>query len=262
MKNKKYAILISSCDKFSDLWEWHIRLLKKHWIGELPEIYLVTDKETPIHYENVTIMSFSGDFPIRIKKACSNIAAEYILLTLDDYYLIKDVNEKRMNSLIEYSLKQDLDYLLLYDRRYLKRKDRKPLLYNTELDLNEKYSVNLYPAVWKRSFLINSVLKDTNPWKYEVSLTEYALKNAAKCEFNHAQVFIILDVVRKGKVLHPANRYFKQNGIDIGDRPIISWVEEIKLNIMFFINWHFPRPIKNFIKKAAKCFGIHFYSDD
>ena len=100
------------------------------------------------------------------------------------------------------------------------------------------------------------------PWKYEPSLTQYAIEEKAKCAFSPAGVFDILDVVRKGKVLHKANKYFKTNGIDIGSRPIISWKTEIKLALMDWISWYTPRKLFITAKKVLKHFGKTFYSED
>ena len=83
------AILISSCDKFSDLWKEHIRLYRENWQGEPIKTYLVTDKETDMVFNGVEIISApcGFDFPMRIKYALQYIESSHILLTLDDYFI-------------------------------------------------------------------------------------------------------------------------------------------------------------------------------
>lgn len=258
------AILISTCDKFSDLWDEHIALLKKNWKGEMWDVFLVTDKQTSRSYEGVKIISAGEDkdFPMRIKFAVAQIDSAYILLTLDDYFVIDEVHSNRLQELVERSIKDNISYLKLYDRRKTNPKKYEPLQNLVSIDLNKKYAITLYPAIWERNFLYESVQKDMTPWLYEPSLTKYARDKHAICMFSHSGVFNILDVVRKGKVLHKADRYFKKNEIDIGNRPIIGWKTEVKLAVMDWISWYTPRKLFVFGKNILRKMGKNFYSED
>ena len=258
------ALLISTCDKFSDLWDEHIALLKKNWECNLWKIYMVTDRPNDKHYDGVEIIVADGnsDFPMRIKYALNFIESDYLLLTLDDYFLIEKAYSNKLNYLVDRAKNEKIDYLLLYERRKLNPKKYEAVESLTPIDLNQKYAVNLYPAIWKKSFLKNSVNGNLSPWLYEPTLTEYARKNSAKCFFSHSGSFIILDVVRKGKVLHKALKYFKKNDIDIGQRPAISYFTEFKLAFMDAVSWYTPKLIFRIIKKAAKACGMKFYSEE
>lgn len=262
--NEKIAILISSCDAFSDLWEWHIKLLKQNWVGQRIPVYLVTDKPTEKSYEGVEIIVAEGsmDFPMRIKYATHKIGAQYVLLTLDDYFLIDKVQAQRIEYLLSRVETEKIDYLSLYNRRRVNPKRYTPIEDLETIDLRQKYAVTLYPAIWSADFLRKTVFEDLNAWQYEPTLTNTALKENANCQFSGAGTFVILDVVRKGKVLRKANSYFKKNGIHIGDRPLIGRATEIKLALMDFINWHAPKWVSRILKKIAKKMGMRFYSED
>lgn len=260
----KAALLISSCDKFSDLWDQHVAHLKKHWKGTPWKTYLVTDKPTERKLEGIEIIvaGEDKDFPMRIKYAASLIKEEYILLTLDDYFLIDDVNVKKLEYLLSRSEKANISYLKLYDRRMTNPKKYTSVKSLIGIDLSKKYAITLYPAIWEKGFLYNSVQEDMTPWLYEPSLTKYAANVHAICKFSHAGTFNILDVVRKGKVLHKANSYFKKNGISIGDRPLIGWNVEAKLAVMDWVSWYTPRSVFRPIKKIARRCGMKFFSED
>lgn len=257
------AILVSSCDKFSDLWETHFKLLKKNWPEIKYNIYLVTDKITNKQISDVTIISTDGnlDFPMRIKYATNIIKEKYILLTLDDYFLIHKVNQENISMLLTMVKEKKIDYLSLYNRRFDKEKYFKEIHHIVKIDLNNSYAINLYPAIWDKSFLSYTISDNINAWQYEVTLTDKAKSYQARCAYSQAGVFRILDVVRKGKVLHKANFYFKKNNIEIGDRPINSLMYEFKLGVMDFIFWYAPKPIFITLKKIAKKFGMKFISD-
>lgn len=258
------SLLISTCDKFSDLWDEHIAHLRKHWKGEMWKTYLVTDKQTNREYEGIEIIvaGEDKDFPMRIKYATERIDTDYILLTLDDYFLINDVYEEKLRCLVDRAHNEHIDYLKLYDRRMTDPRKYESVNNLSKIDLSKKYAITLYPAIWNKDFLSNSVSSDMTAWKYEPSLTEYARNADANCMFSRAGLFDILDVVRKGKVLRKADKYFKANGIDIGDRPLIERRTEIKLAIMDYISWYTPRSIFKAGKRILKMFGKTFYSED
>ena len=255
------SILISSCDKYSNLWNAHVLFQKRYWHGAPCKTYLVTDAETNRKLDGIEIIVANNemDFSMRIQYALNYIDTPYVLLTLDDYFLIRPVCREKIDYLMEYAQKNSVDYLLMYDRRKAKPKEYQPIV---PINLNEKYAVNLYPAIWNKEFLAKTAKENLSPWMYEASLTHIAIEEHAKCCFSPTGAFFILDVVRKGKVLHKARRYLAANHIDIGDWPTISRWAEIKLAIMDYISWHAPRNLFILLKKAANRIGIKFYSED
>ena len=258
------SVLISSCDKFSDLWETHFRLYRENWDGAPWKTYLVTDKPTDRRFDGVEIIAAGEelDFPMRIRYALEQIDTDYVLVTLDDYFLIEKARAGILSELAERAEREKIDYLMLYDRRKTDPKKYKSPDVLEPIDLTKKYAVTLYPAIWNKDFLYHSVKSDLSPWLFEPSLTGYAREAGANCQFSPAGTFVILDVVRKGKVLRKADRYFKKHGIDIGDRPLIARSTEWKLAIMEQISWHAPKKLFRILKKIAKKCGMKFYSED
>lgn len=263
MENE-FSVIISSCDKFSDLWDKHIELYRKNWSNNGSKTYLVTDKPTQRTFEGVEIIVADGDmdFPSRIKYALQFVETPYVLLTLDDYFLINTVDNSKIETLVGRAKEEKIDYLLLYDRRKTDARRYKSIEVLHPIDLNKKYAVTLYPAIWSAEFLKKTVKEDLSPWLYEASLTKTATEEDAKCMFSHTGSFDILDVVRKGKLLHKAVRYFKKNKIEIGNRETISYGIEFKLWLQDMISWYAPRGLFIFIKNIAKKFGVTFYSED
>lgn len=261
---EKLAILISSCEKFSDLWDTHIELYRKNWPDNIYQTYLVTDKPTTRNYDGVQIIVAEEglDFPMRIRYALEQIEARYVLLTLDDYFLIKPVDKNNISWFISHMQQENIDYLRLYSRRWTKKRYIRPLDEVIPIDLNKKYWINLYPAIWSANFLKKTVHENVSPWLYEASLTDTAIQENAKCGYSLAQTFEILDVVRKGKLLHKAERFLIQNKIEVPQRTRISYLTETKLWVMDRIRWHAPKPIFRYLKSIAKKCGMTFYSED
>lgn len=258
------SVLISSCDKFSDLWNENINAYRKHWKDNKCETFLVTDRRSDWAEDGINLVVAEGqnDFPLRIKYALNQIKTQYVLVTLDDYFLIDDVSNDKLTYLVKRMEKEKIQYLSLYNRRVTKKSKYQPIEKLNDIDLQKKYALNLYPAIWNVEFLKRTIKDNVNPWLYEVSLTKTALEENAKCMASLAGTFDILDVVRKGKVLHKAQRYFRKNNIYIGNRPTISYFTEAKLFILDVISWYTPRKLFRMIKKLAKKCGLTFYSED
>lgn len=260
--NGNLALLISSCDRFSDLWDAHIDFLNQNWPDHPRETILVTDKDTERCFENVKVIA-AGDnmeMPQRIKTALKNIESEYVFLTLDDYFLIQEVDEKKIRSIVTYMSEKKIDYIRLHKIPDSKKEIAEfPGLFWVDLDVN--YAVNLYPGIWKKEFLESTIAESLSAWEFEVTLTQMARDKNARCAMCKNDVFVILDVVRKGKVLRKANRYFKKHGIDIGDRPLIPLSMAFKLKIIGWASINLPKPIADVTRKVMHIFGLKFFSD-
>lgn len=262
--NNMLSVLISSCNNFSDLWDENIKLYQKNWKNNSHPTYLVTDTETSWRKKdiNVLVAKDQDSFPLRIRYALQYIDTPYVLITLDDYFLIEPVANEKIDYLLQRMQNEKIQYLSLYDRRKIHKKHHYAIENLYPIDLNQKYAVTLYPAIWEVEFLKKTIKKDMNPWLYEVSLTSSAREEKANCQANLAGVFNILDVVRKGKVLHKARRYLKKHGSNLGGRPSISYGMEFKLFLLDIISWHTPRKLFVWIKSIAQKLGMKFFSED
>lgn len=259
------TMLILSCNKFSDLWDGHVQQLEKYWPNRNIETYIVTDKKSEKKYSNVKVFSAGDDveWSDRLLKALEMICTEYVFITLDDYFLIKPVSNEKMCNILDMMQKHDLDYVRLFKRPTKATKDPLPGYSKAfRIDCSLKYSVNLYSGIWKTDFMKNCVAEPLNPWEFEVRLPKMACDYGAKCAVSNNKDFMILDVVRKGKLLHNSYFYFKIHpGIYNGNREVNTWGYEISLAIKTVVGRYTPMPVHNAIKRVMRKFGYKFFSD-
>lgn len=265
MFKNKMTMLILSCELFSDLWDAHVYQLEKYWSKRGMDTYIVTDKAHETAYENVKVIS-AGDgveFTDRLKYALEQIDTEYVFITLDDYFLIRNVSNESINSLLTLMDLQKYDYVRLF-KRPTKAKGKRIKGYKklNEVKTDRRYSVNLYVGIWRKEFLKNTLRESVNPWIYEVKVWKIAAELGAKCAVSNNREFVILDVVRKGKILNKANRYFKKHDIYHGNRPVHTYWYEFKLGVRTWGNRIMPRPIVNMAKKIMIKRGHHYFSQD
>lgn len=264
--NYKIAMLILSCDKFSDLWDGQVKLLEKNWPSRNMKTFIVTDKQHMSNYSNVSIMAAGEgkEWSERLSYALSKISTDYVFITLDDYYLIKPVNNDKINKILDIMDKDNYDYVRLYLRPKCPKKNRIKEYENFyKINTRDRYSVNLYAGIWKKSFLQNTIKSPKNAWQFEVSLPHIATEIGAKCAMSNNKEYVILDVVRKGKLLHKAVRYFKKNkNIYNGNRKVISWWYEIKLGIRTLGIRIMPKFVTKLIRNYMIKRGHHYYSQE
>lgn len=262
MLKKKLTLVINSCDKFSDLWENHIDILNKSWPDREAETLLVTDKDTTASFEGVEIFSAGEkkEYPQRMAAALPRIKTEYILITLDDYFPIKKIENWRLERLIEIMDAEKLDYIRLFaDPNSRKPFKKYKKLYEIPLDVN--YAVNLYQGIWRRDFVEKTLKEAQTIWKYEVSLTPTARELGARCVLSKGGEFEILDVIRKGKLLHKASRWLKRNGRELPEREVISRKEEIRIKVFAAGKKILPKKLAIAVKNRLRKKGFVFFSD-
>lgn len=268
MKQRDYEIMISTCDKFSDLWDANVLLLNQNWPTRDTRTYLVTDAETCRVFPGIQVISAGEGKEItdRLAVALGYVHSKYVILTLDDYFFTQPINEEKIDNALRFMEENTVDYVQLYPqpRRFLKRdgareSEKYPGIYF--LDLSEgNYKVVLTPGIWRTDFMRKTLRGSMNAWQYEVSLTGIARSLNAVCATSNCGELLYLDVIRKGKLLRKANRYFKKNPIYQSERKVMKWKDELILKIRTALGFWLPKGALRFLKKLMMKCGLTFYS--
>lgn len=259
------TMIIHSCDKFSDLWDAHVQLLEQNWGDRGIPTYILTDKPSDKKYDNVEILPAGEgkELSDRTAKALEVINTEFVLITLDDYFLIESVSSEKIGGVLDMMEAEHFDYVRLYLRPKCKRSAKiKKYGEVYSIDTSDRYCVNLYSGIWRKSFLEKTIRETKNAWQYEVSLPGIAREVGAKCAMSNNREFVILDVVRKGKLLHKSNRYLKNHDLYRGDREVISWWYEIKLAIRTWGIRLMPKCVTRAVRDFMIRRGHHYFSQE
>ena len=124
------------------------------------------------------------------------------------------------------------------------------------------YIVSLYAGIWRKDFMEKTLTKTLNAWQYEVALTNMARQLNARCADSRRGEFPILDVIRKGKVLTKARKYFDENPIYKGAREDMRAKDEWMLEFRTWLREWLPKPLFNLSKAIMRRRGYKFYSDN
>ncbi len=259
------TMLIMSCDKFSDLWDGHVRLLEENWKNRGMKTYIVTDEPTQTSYDSVSVFATDEgmEWSQRLGRALELVQTEYVFFTLDDYFLIKPVDGKKIENLLSIMKKEKLDFFRLNDRptpSYGKKYAGYKKIYH--LKTEACYSVNLGLGIWRTDFLKKTIREPRNIWRFEVSLSRIARETGARCAGSCNKELTILDVVRKGKLLGKAARYFKKHGVYYGEREKMGAWAEFKLGVRSKCVRYMPKWISDKARKFMIKRGHYYYSQD
>lgn len=266
MLSDKLTLLIHSCDKFSDLWDAHVKLLNDNWPDRNIRTIILTDKPRPdLCYHNVEIIGAGASKEIteRIRHVLPLIDTEYVLVTLDDYFLRTPIESAAIERLVDIMHADNLDYLRMFDRP---KRFRTPTSHRGVymVDTSHNYQVNLYAGLWRKDF-IGKTLGDEvlNAWQFEVELTRRAETVKGRCAMSTGREFPILDIVRKGRILPLSWVYLKRHKLYNGPRPMLPLTAYTVLGIKTWGNRmiaRLPAPIYAFIKRALVSMDMNSFS--
>lgn len=268
MERIHFELIISTCDKFSDLWDAHVLLMNQNWKDRNAIAHLVTDKAIDRKLEGVQLVCAGEGTEITQRLSCAlqNVKEKYILFTLDDYFLTTPIDSAAIQRSLHVMEEEKLDYMRLYSatKTELKKDGAVEFVNHKGYYLRDltsgNYKVSLYPGLWRTEFMRQTLDEVLNAWQYEVALTTMARKLNARCAISNYDEFPFLDVIRKGKLLRKANRYFKKNPIYKSERPVMSRQAEFKLFLMRLTQQYLPKPIFKTLKKILIKCGMNFYS--
>ncbi len=258
------TLLIHSCGAYSDLWSGQIEMLNRHWGNRNIRTVILTDTN-PMNYSFDGVEIFCAgkgkEITDRLKAFLPSVTTDFVFVSLDDYYLMNDVDNSRISYLVNFMVRTGFDYMRLFNIPKHGQKIAEGIYDVGIYRKHSNYYVNLYQGIWRKSFIEQTIEgQSLNAWQYEVSLTPYAVKHNIKCAMTKGKEYQILDVIRKGKVLHKAHRYFKKDPVYKGDRPLMPISIEVKLWFRDFVKKIIPRKLLQKLKKKMIEHGATFYS--
>lgn len=222
--DSKLAILVLSCDKYSDLWDDFFNLKEKFWPDCPYSCYLATDM-VDYHRDGVQLIQFGNirTWSICARKAIEQIKEPYIALFLEDAFIYKTIDSSIIADDLQFAIDQKADFLTLERNRMQKSLTSEDQLvpHIWRIDRHRKYGIDTSAAIWEKSFLIKELEKeDCNAWQFEVNYcrdaeSEVGLKG--NIFFDDRQPFNIspIEVVQLGQLSTDAIKFFRKKGYDI-----------------------------------------------
>ena len=173
MDYSNVSILVLSCDLYESVWNPYFRLLQKNWSEHPTQVYLLTEeKDYRCDFMNVKTIRAGKErtWSERLKFALSQIPSEYVLYTLEDYFIHEQVNNDGFQDAFDlmkrnakwggiwfHPIRRDRTYPIVYDHR-------KAFLKTNRL---HKGRTNMMVILYRKAFLEKLIVKPENAWAFE-----------------------------------------------------------------------------------------------
>lgn len=253
----KFAILVVSCDKYSDLWNPFFKSFFKFWPDCPFDIYLLNNHNC-INIPRVKNISVGDDisWSDNLYKAINGLKEEYIFLFLEDLFLIEFVETNKILKIFTWILESNANYVRINPSAT--KADKK---FNDLVGIISKgtlYRTSTVLSVWKKDILLNLLKKGESAWDFEIY---GSLRSDIYDEFyaTWGKYFPIINAIIKGKWQRKAIRKLSSIGIEINlsKREVMTFEETIKYylsrqrsKLLKFIPSKYRRNLKDFILRG------------
>ena len=236
MNNDKLAMLVLSCDGYSDLWDDFFNLRDKYW-ADCPYKWYVVTESKDYQRKGVEVIKCGKElnWAGRFRHAVNYINTDYYGLFLEDYFITDPIDSKLIEELLNIMSRYDVSLLNMSDVfGTIVNSSEKYYVHDHLIKIpnNMLYGVSTASAIWRHDYLIAKLGDgDYSAWQFEVD--RY---NEAQSEKGYGGVLLCDDrmpfhvskipVVTQGMYTPAAIRFFKKKGVEInkaGRKVMSEW---------------------------------------
>jgi len=216
-----FAILILSCDKYSDLWDLFFGAFWKNFPDCDVPVYLGCNFAN-YHDSRVTVINanvktnWSGE----VKSILQQVKEKYLFIWLEDLLITSPISREKLLNYVQFMKERDAKHIKLGPY------PEPDSVVNDGIGVYEKgvpYRASAM-GLWDRDYLLNFLLLDgENPWQFEV-MGSYRTSYSDGFFGLRQNLFERLNLLVKGKWSPRAIQYFKKNNVevDISKHPPMS----------------------------------------
>ena len=226
---EKTALLVISCDKYSDLWPIYFGSLFKYWPDCPLKIYLGSNYKTYDH-KDVTMINVGedSDYSSNLAAMISEVEEKYVVTTVEDIFISAPVDEELLFSYFQEFFDNNGAYLKLlytYPVGYDKDASRR----TASLPEDVRYRLGMGTSLWNKKILEKSLVPGMSAWILEKE-GEFGRDIPAgdvysiNYHFSGGVPFQYVHGVVKGAWIRDAVRWLKMQGYadKLPNRPVMS----------------------------------------
>jgi hypothetical protein len=162
------TVLVSSCDRYADLWDPYFYLLRLHWPDCPFPVALITEsKHSPIPDVRPLCLGNGLDWSTLLLNALNSVDTPYVLLTLEDFFLRRSVDTAGVMSLYHEMRRKSLRML-----RLIPRPGPTNVMDNVEyggIAVDAPFKVSTQAAFWHTETLRQLLVPGETAWQFEIN---------------------------------------------------------------------------------------------
>ncbi len=224
-ENKECAVIVSSCDNYSDVWDSFFTQFFKYWPDCPFPVYLTTN-ELDYEFGKAAAVKTGkdGNFANNMRKAVQKINTDYFICLIDDFHLDRKVDTGRILNLLEIMKKEKAGYLRLNP---MPGPDSDFKNYSDVglISADARYRTSLMAAFWDKNVFLKLLVDGENPWEMEVRGTERSRnlkepflsvkRSLLLNRNNNPAISYFHNSIKKGCWHYDAVKFLKKEGVEI-----------------------------------------------
>lgn len=174
------SMLFSSCDMYDDAWIPYFTQLKKNWPEFDMPVYMGTESKT-FGFKDFDIRCPLAGGPVykrwseRLLKLLEHIHTEYVLFTLDDFWLTAPVDNSEFEKICSY-MEKDKRMGFVCLRSETSNMTRTNTVRSEYPELwrclkEKKFRITTQMGIWKKSYLEKLLRSHESAWYFETRAT-------------------------------------------------------------------------------------------
>ncbi len=167
-----FSILVCSCDEYSDVWPPFFAFFRKHW-PECPwPLHMMTNQKE-FDFPSLSIVKVGfAPWGERFLKAIEQVGGKYILILMEDYFLLEKPDEDFLRQAVAFMREQRASYLRLFPRPGPDRiTGTLEGIEIGEIDKHSDYRVSLQASIWDVDYLKRLTRREDSTWDFEIEGT-------------------------------------------------------------------------------------------
>lgn len=157
-------ILVLSCDKNTETFEAFHHCMEKYWPEHPTIIYYTESKHNPF-YRTISVKHELFQWTKGVKKVLSRIEDEQVLIMIDDCFIRRPVDSKRVKEAAE--ILKDNIALLNFEQTWDEKDELTPYPGWKRRTHGSRYEVSIMCGLWQRDKLMQVLEPESDPWEVE-----------------------------------------------------------------------------------------------
>lgn len=207
MAKDDLTILVVSTKSYSDLWEGFFSCKENFW-NDCPYHTVLSTDVNNYTRQGVEVISTGtySEWSVRAKNALNKIKTKYVCFLLEDFYITKKVDTKKIEQALEIMKRDNIRHYKLFSLSKIKTPTYKENEYILTIPESLPYGLSLIAGIWEKDFFLQKIGNGIyNPWKFEVDRLEEEKKSNGSMRlvglFDKRNILNITHMVVQGKYL-------------------------------------------------------------
>jgi hypothetical protein len=200
------------------------------------------------------------DWSSLLLRALNAVSTPYVLLTLEDFFLRRQIDTERLVALFMEFQRAELDMLRLAPRPGPSR-SRTPGREFAMIPVTDPYRVSTQAAFWRAETLRQLLVPGESPWEFETNGTKRSAAHEGFAAVWREALPYGHHVVERGKWFPWAARRFQRMeiGVDLSARPAMTTAETARWVVAKVMNpvvQRMPRSVRRTLRPVVRRIGF------